>query len=309
MTLETDLLIDRRHLKRRLVFWRTLAVLALVGVVLVALRSRDGGFGFAGPYVARVRIDGVISSEDKLAAQIRGLADRPEAKALILAIDSPGGSVTGGEALHEAIADVAAKKPVVAVMGGVAASAGYMIAVPAQRIFARDGTLTGSIGVYLQNFDVGPLLDRIGIDVETFKSGPLKDEPSPFEKTSPAGQQMLQGIVADYYDQFVQMVAAGRHMDAAKVRKLADGRPYTGRQALGLGLVDQIGGERAARAWLAKAKGVPETLRVRDLEQQGFVARTVGESLAGISIAARKYALSQWLNLDGIWSLWQRPAD
>jgi protease-4 len=309
LSLETDLLIDRRRLKRRLVFWRTLAVLALVGVIVVGLRHQGGGYGFGGNYVARVRVNGVIAGEDRLARQIGELAGDKSVRAMILAIDSPGGSTTAGEVLHDAIARFAARKPVAAVMGGVAASAGYMIAVPAQRIFARQGTLTGSIGVYLQTFEISGLLDKVGISTDAIKSGPLKDEPSLFEKTSPAGRQMLQGIVTDYYDQFVEMVAAGRHMNVDKVRQLADGRPYTGHQALALGLVDQIGGEQAAREWLAKEHGVKSSLPVRDITQGNLAERVFGESLTNLVMYSWKIAVSQGLSLDGIWSLWQRPAE
>ncbi len=135
---------------------------------------------------------------------------------MILSIDSPGGSVSGGETLHDAIARVAAKKPVVAVMGGLAASAGYMIAVPASRIFAREATLTGSIGVLLETGEVSGLLNKIGITAEVIRSGPLKDEPSLVRPLSPAGKDVLQGLVNDMYDQFVTIVATGRHMDAGE---------------------------------------------------------------------------------------------
>jgi len=309
VSLETDLLIDRRRLKRRVVVWRTLAVLALIGIILVALRGREGGIWFGGPYVARARVNGIIAGEDELATELRKLATDKAARALVVEIDSPGGGVNAGEVLHDAIAAVAARKPVVSVMGGIAASAGYMIAVPARRIFAREGTLTGSIGVYVQSFEVTGLLDKIGVTPEVFKSGPLKDEPSPFEKTSPEARQMLQGIVGDYYDQFVAMVAAGRHMDVEKVRALADGRPYTGRQAVALGLVDQLGDEQDARAWLASAAGVPTSLPWRDISRASLAARTFGDSLSTLVEQAWKSLLSQWLSLDGVWSLWQRPGE
>ena len=247
MSLDADLLIDRRRLKRQVIVWRVVAVLAVLAAALTALHAGDSGIFGTGPYVARLRVDGVIGSDDRLAAQVRDLANDPQAKALIVSIDSPGGSVAGGEALHDAIAKVAAKKPVVAVMGGTAASAGYMIAVPAARIFARAGTLTGSIGVYLQSVEFSGLLTRLGIDAEVVKSGPLKDQPGLTEPLTPAGRQMLQGLVMNLYDQFVAMVAAGRHMDPETVRHLADGRPYTGAQALKLGLIDALGGEDAAR--------------------------------------------------------------
>ncbi len=275
--------------------------------MLVGLRGRGLVGGRGGAYVARVSVDGIIASEDRLSRRVAALGDDAAAKAVILRIDSPGGSATGGEVLHDAIARVAARKPVVAVMGGIAASAGYMIAVPAARIFARQGTLTGSIGVYLQTAEISGLLDKLGVGTEAVKSGPLKDQPSLFEKTTPEGRQMLQGLVMDYYDQFVEMVAQGRHMDPATVRRLADGRPYTGHQAQQLGLVDQIGGEPEARLWLAQAKGVSAEMPVRAVGQLGFAQRALGESLAGLSEAVWKSFASQWLRLDEVWAVWQRP--
>ncbi len=282
----------------------------MIAAVLAGLRGRGlvGGPG-GGAYVARVRVDGIIAGEGQLARRVSALADEAAVKAVILDIDSPGGGVTGGEALHDAIARVAARKPVAAVMGGIAASAGYMIAVPATRIFALQGTLTGSIGVYLQTAEISGLLDKLGITTEAIKSGPLKDEPSLFEKTTPEGRQVLQGLVMDYYDQFVTMVAQGRHMDADTVRRLADGRPYTGRQALRLGLIDQIGDERDARRWLAEAKGVRSGLPIRDVGQPGLVFRAFGESLADFTNTAWKSLADQWLAVDGVWALWHRPAN
>ncbi len=307
------MLIDRGRLKRRLIVWRTIAVLAVIAAVLVGLRGRGlpgvQTVGFAGgDHVARVRVDGIIGAEDQLTRRIAALGTDPTVKAVIVAIDSPGGSVAGGEELHDAIARLAAKKPVVAVMGGIAASAGYMIATPAARIFARQGTLTGSIGVYLQTAEISGLLDRLGISTQAIRSGPLKDEPSFFEKTSPEGQQVLQGLVMDYYDQFVAMVAQGRHMDPDAVRRIADGRPYTGRQALKLGLVDQIGGEPEARIWLAQAKGVPAELRVENVTQAGLAARVFGESLVGFGNDLWKSLLGQRVSVDGVQALWQPPA-
>ncbi len=126
-----------------------------------------------------MKVDGIIGAEDQLTRAITALGDDRRAKALMLVIDSPGGGVAGGEALHDAIAGVAGKKPVVAVMEDIAASAGYMIAVPAARIFAHQGTLTGSIGVYLQTAEISGLLDKLGVSTEAIKSGPLKDQPEP----------------------------------------------------------------------------------------------------------------------------------
>ena len=193
MSLETDLLLDRRRLKRRLFVWRSLAVLAVLAAVLVALRGEQWRFG--GAHLARLTVSGIITDDRKLNEAVTKLADDDSVKALIVAINSPGGSVAGGEGLHDAIAHVAAKKPVVAVMGGTAASAGYMVAVPAARIFAREGTLTGSIGVLLETGEVSGLLKTIGINAEAITSGPLKDQPSFTRPLTPEGREVLQGLV------------------------------------------------------------------------------------------------------------------
>ena len=304
MTLETDLLLDRRRLKRRLLFWRSFAVLALVAAVLVAL-PRSGLRG--GAHVARLSVNGLITEDSKLNEAIAAVADEGAAKALIVAIDSPGGSVAGGETLHAAIARVAAKKPVVAVMGGLAASAGYMIAMPAERIYAREATLTGSIGVILETGDASGLLKTLGVSIDPIVSGPLKDQPSFVKPLSPEGRDVLHGLVMDMYDQFVGMVAAGRHMDPAKVRELGDGRAYTGRQALKLNLVDAIGGERDARDWLATAKGVSADLPVQDVtKDRGLAERALSSSLAPLVDGLWKTVFSQGLRLDGAWAIWQR---
>jgi protease IV len=286
------------------VFWRTFAVVAVLAAIVVALRH--AGIGVEGAHVAKLSVSGIITDDEPLNEAVEKLADDDSVKALIVSIDSPGGSVAGGESLHDAIAHVAEKKPVVTVMGGVAASAGYMIAVPADRIFARAATLTGSIGVLLEAPDFSGLLGKLGIDADTLVSGPLKNQPSFTHPLSPAGRQVLQGLVMSMYDQFVAMVATGRHMDPGKVRELADGRAYTGTQALQLGLVDQIGGERAARAWLASAKGVSASLPVEDVTTNGFALRIFADSIAPIFDGIWKTVISQSVSLDGGWAIWQR---
>jgi protease IV len=284
--------------------WRSFAVLAVLVAVLVALRGENAPFGRS--RLARLTVSGVISDDRKLTEAVTRLADNDSVKALIVAIDSPGGSVAGGEGLHDAIARVAGKKPVVAVMGGLAASAGYMVAVPAARIFAREATLTGSIGVLLETGEVSGLLKSLGVSAEAITSGPLKDQPSFTRPLSQQGREVLQGLVLDIYDQFVGMVASGRHMDAGRVRELADGRAYTGRQALKLGLVDAIGGERDARLWLAQNKGVSADLPIEDVSTSSFTSRALSGSLGLIFAELWKSLFSQGVILDGAGLVWQR---
>jgi len=302
MTLETDLILDRRRLKRRLVFWRILTIAAVLVAVVATVGVRGA---LPRDHVARLQVTGVITEDPRLVHAIERVADDPHVPALIVSIDSPGGSVAGGESLHDAIAHVAAHKPVVAVMGGTAASAGYMIAMPAARVFARGTTLTGSIGVILETGEASGLLGKIGLTADAITSGPLKDQPSFTRPLTPEGRAYLHGLVMDLFDQFVGMVAQGRHMDAAKVRELADGRAYTGRQALDLGLVDEIGGEQAARDWLAREKGVSPSLPVRNLRVGSFAERTFGAVFGAPITSYVKMMFSQWLTLDGAWALWQ----
>ena len=304
MSLDVDLLMDRRRLKRRLIVWRTLAVLAVVIAVLIGLRG--AGISAGGPRLARLSVTGIITEDRKLLAAVREAGKDTGVKALIVAINSPGGSVSGGESLYMAIREVAEKKPVVAVMGGLAASAGYMIALPAHRVFARESTVTGSIGVLMETGEISGLLGKLGVTAEAITSGPLKDQPSLLKPMTPAGREVLRGIVLDMYDQFVGMVATGRKMEPEAVRALADGRAYTGRQALKLGLIDAIGDEQDARAWLEKTKGLAADLPVEDITTGGLAGRVAANELLPFFDGLWKTLLSQSVRLDGPWAVWQR---
>lgn len=303
MTAATDLLLDRRRLKRRLFFWRVLAVLLGVGVVALATGARMTNFG-GDRHVERISVTGIITQNQKLIDAVDKLGKDPSVAAVIVAVDSPGGSVAGGESLHNALVRLAAVRPVVTIMGGTAASAGYMISLPAARIFASAATLTGSIGVILETGNASGLLDKLGLSAEAIISGPLKDQPSFTHGLSPDGRAYLQALVMDMYGQFVTMVAEARHLDEARVRVLADGRAYTGRQALPLGLIDEIGGEPEARTWLEREKQVPESLPVRDLKLGSLYERAFGATLAGLW----PMSLTQILPQPGAWAIWRPDA-
>ena len=299
MTLEADLIVDRARLKRRLTRWRIAAIAALA--VAVGLAVGLDGTSLSRQHVARLSITGMITDDRAVTEALRKLASNTDARALIVSIDSPGGTVAGGEALYAAIGRVAENKPVVAVMGATAASAGYMAALPANRVFAREGTLTGSIGVVLQTFEASRLLDRLGVGAEALTSGALKDQPSPFRPLTEEGRAALGAIIADLHSQFVRKVVAARGMDEAAVRALADGRALTGRQALAAGLIDAIGGEAEARAWLAAERQVPETLPVRPLAEPGVVRGL----FSGAVSAAHRALIGEWLRLDLPLAVWQ----
>jgi protease-4 len=304
MALDTDLLIDRRRLKRRLIFWRVVAVVALV-IAVIAGGQRQVRFGSLGlgQHVARIRVDGLIGDGTATIESLDKLRKDRSVAAVLLHLDTPGGQVAGGEGIHDAVQALAEAKPVVAVMDGTAASAGYMIAVAAPHIVARDSTLTGSIGVILETTNIGDLLSKVGVQTDPLVSGPLKGQPSLTQPLSPEGRQYLQGIVGDLFDQFVGLVARGRHMDPAHVRTLADGRAYTGRQALALGLVDEIGGDTQAVRWLEQTRHVTAGLPIIDPDKPGYFQRMVAQGVSGVVTSAQ-----QALRVDGAWSVWQPSA-
>ncbi|WP_413864426.1 S49 family peptidase, partial [Albidovulum sp.] len=180
MSLEPDLLADRRRLRRRLTLWRALAILAVFGAIALVAGSQGQDALPGSAHVLRLPVSGMITEDRRMLQALDRAATDASVRAVLVAIDSPGGTMAGGEALHAALARIAERKPVVAVMGATAASAGYMAALPAHRVFARDSTVTGSIGVLLQSFDVSELLERWGVRPQVIASGPLKDQPSLF---------------------------------------------------------------------------------------------------------------------------------
>ncbi len=298
MTPDSDILIDRRRLARRLALWRIVAIVALVAVAVVAVGRFDTITGR--DHLARVTIDGLIVDDPDIVAALVEVAEDSRVKALIVRIDSPGGTFVGGETLYRALREVAEGKPVVAVLGTVATSAAYMAAVATDRIFARQGTITGSIGVMMQTADMTGLLDKLGISAEAIKSGPLKAAPSPLEPLTDDVRAATQAIVDDMHALFTDMVAERRGLDAARARRLADGRVYSGRQALEHDLIDAIGGETEARAWLVAERGLPEGLPVNDVDTEPESE----EWFPSVRSLTRNMLLSERLTLDGLISVW-----
>lgn len=293
--LDARAILDRRRLRRRLGLWRLLAI-AAVAILIGALgwRAAPEGGAFAGSmggaHVARFAVEGVILDDPDRDRTLRRLAENDAARAVILRIDSPGGTVTGSEALYLSLRAIAEKKPLVAVMGEAAASGGYIAALAADRIVARGATLTGSIGVIAEFPNVEELLDTIGVSFNRVASGPLKAEPSPLREPSPEVLAAQEALIADSYDWFVGLVAERRGMDDATARRLGDGRVYSGRQAAAAGLVDEIGGEPEARDWLADARGVDRNLSVREVE----VDRPRRGLFAMLDAQARRAWLDAW---------------
>ncbi|MCC9621380.1 signal peptide peptidase SppA [Thalassospira sp. MA62] len=305
MALDADILLDRRRLKRSILRWRVLAVIAVVVAVVIGLAGtglRDGVMGPSGPVIAEVTVEGVITEDPYLLDALSAIEDDDDVVALIVHIDSPGGTVVGGETLFEALRRIGETRPIVAEMGTVAASGGYMTAIAADHIVARRGTITGSIGVIFQSMNFNGTLEKLGVEPLTVKSGPLKAAPNPFEPVDDNARAAMEGLISDMFDMFVEMVADRRDMSVETVRGLADGRVYTGQQAQANGLIDEIGGRRESLRWLEQEAGITPDAEVLPLEIDYPEDDLMSVLLEG---SLGKALTSEGLKLDGLLSVWQ----
>ena len=261
---------------------------------------------------------------------IRGNQDRVEAlerlaksraRAVIVHIDSPGGTTAGSEQLYDSLRALQAKKPMVVVVDGLAASGAYIAAISADHIIAHDTSLVGSIGVLFQYPNFTQVLKTIGIQMEEIKSSPLKAAPNGYEPTSPEARAAIEAIVLDSYAWFKDLVKNRRRMDDAQLAAVADGRVFTGRQGVALKLVDGLGNEKTALAWLEKEKKVPASTPVRDVSLEPRFGElsflhVAAWTFEAVGLSAIAHRIEAWggvqaierLNLDGLLALWHPPS-
>jgi protease-4 len=323
MSLDADQIVDRRRMRRKLTFWRVATVvIALVAIVGLgtAVARRTGLVGGSGDTIARVTIEGIIRTNQERVDALDRLA-KSRVKAVIVHINSPGGTTSGAEQLYDALKRVAADKPMVVVVDGLAASGGYIAAMASDHIIAQQNSLVGSIGVLFQFPNVTDLLKTLGVKVEEIKSSPLKAAPNGFEPTSPEARAALESVVKDSYAWFRGLVSDRRQLADAALDRVADGRIFTGRQGLELKLVDALGNEQTAREWLAKEKNIDLKTPVRDYQlaprfgDLPFIrvaAIWLLDSVGMTSIAQRLAEAGtvqaiERLNLDGLLAVWHPP--
>jgi len=320
MSLDADLIADRRRIRRKLTFWRATAIsLVILGIAAVGIvTSNRVGLVGVRPYIARVTISGLIRGDRERVEQLDRLGRSPTAKAVIVHVDSPGGTTAGSEQLFDSLSRLRAQKPLVVVVDSMAASGGYITALAGDHIVAQQTSLVGSIGVLFQYPNFADLLSKIGVKMEAVKSTPLKAAPDGYEPTSPEATAALNSIIQDSYAWFKGLVKDRRHMSDSELATAADGRVFTGHQAIDLKLIDELGDERTALAWLAKNKDVDAKLPVRDYALRSRLgdlpflhAATVAalDALGLDSLARRVDGLGPFgavesLNLDGLLALW-----
>jgi len=318
MSFETEAVLDRRRLRRRASLWRGLAILAVilgVGAAVSVGASQAPGIGTK--QIARVTIEGVITEDRRQLELLKRVADARNVEALILFINSPGGTTTGGEAVYEAIRKVAEKKPVVAQFGTVATSAAYIAGLATDQIVARGNSITGSVGVIFQWAEVSELLAKLGVKMHEVKSGPLKATPSPFQPPPEEGKAVAQEMIAESFQWFATLVSERRGIDTAAVPGLLQGRIYSGREALGHKLVDRIGGEDEAQRWLEESRGVTKNLKIVDWrpsrepawglfgESAMALAQWIGGPIGEVATRLMNARVLATLQLDGLVAVWQ----
>ncbi len=318
MTTDIDHILDRRGLRRKLSFWRIIALVAVAAALLAALAGAGlfKNLSSTGKHIARIPVSGMITEDRKLLKLIKNAEEDKNVAGVVLAIDSPGGTTVGGEAIFNAVRSLAEKKPTTASVGTLAASAGYMIASATDHIVARNSSIVGSIGVIVQYPQASELLDKIGVQMKEVKSSPLKAEPSPFHQPPPESIAVLRRLVDDSYGWFVDLVTERRPLDRNEVLKLADGSIYSGRQSLKLKLIDAIGGEETAKDWLVKERGLSKDLELVDWkipsDRSGLLFGTAlnrwlfGDSAGVIGVDPDRLPafVPKRLFLDGLLSVW-----
>lgn len=301
MTMTPDQLLDRKRLKSRIIQWRLVAVLALLAVVLVALGEKRMGGVIDKSYVARLSVYDVMVDDPVRDDLVKQILEDNHAKAAIIWMDSPGGTSVAGEELYHQLRTLATQKPVIVVMRTVCASGCYMAALGADYMIARETTLTGSVGVILESFEISRLADKLGITPETVKSGRMKDVPSLTRPMSAAERAEIQKTVDDTYSFFVTLLADRRKFSQKKALELAEGRIYSGRQAYEEKLIDGLGGEAEARAWLQDKHKISTRLEIRDIEPEPEFESFL-EKLEQLTFAPFRGALT--VPLDGMVSIW-----
>jgi protease IV len=320
MSLDSDVIVDRRRIRRKLTFWRVaaalIAIAAIIAVAMIAAPGDRTGLTAAGS-IARINIEGLIRSDQERVEALERL-EKSQAVAVIVHINSPGGTTAGSEQLYDALTRLKAKKPLVVVVEGLAASGGYITAIAADHIIAQQSSLVGSIGVLFQFPNFSELLKTVGVKVEEVKSSPLKAAPNGFEPTSPEARAALDSLVKDSYAWFRGLVKERRAMDDAQLEKVADGRVFTGRQAVDLKLIDQLGDEKSAVAWLVAQKGIKADLPVRDYKltprfgDLTFLRTAAAITLDALGLSAVARQIEQTgmaqaadrLGLEGMLALW-----
>ena len=283
------------NMLKRLRYKKTiLIVVAIFFFVILISDSR-----YKKPHIAKVTIDNIITQDSFRYEKLEELSQNKNTKAVIVFINSPGGTVVGGETLYKSIKNIAQQKPIISVMGEVATSAAYMASLGSNYIFAQEGTITGSVGVLVLSSEFTELAKKIGISTEVIKSGDLKASPSPLEKMTPKAREQMEKIVQEISKNFINLVKKERKLDNNKTQLISDGRIFTGQSALQIGLIDSIGNIKEAKEYLKIERNIDmlPILNMEIIKKEKMIEKF-------LSLFTNKINASKLLNLKGLISIW-----
>jgi protease-4 len=281
-----------------------IVVIAIVLAFAAGVARRLGGDEFGKSSIALLRVEGPIIDVTWYLEEVKKLTDQDRIRGVVLRVDSPGGAVAPTQELYRELLRLKEQKPVVTSMGTIAASGGYYLSCATDWIICNPGTITGSVGVIMEFTNIQELLRKIGVGSRTIKSGKFKDTGNPAREMTEEEERLLTDMVMDTYEQFVEAVLEGRSLDEAEARPYFDGRILTGRQALELGLVDELGNINDALAKVADMAGlpgVPREIYEPERDRPGLIGilfgRAASKAIESIADSIRDSAGDRWIQL------------
>ena len=272
-------------------------ILIIVTIFFFAILISDNRY--KNPHIAKITIDNIITQNSFRYEKLQELSQNKNTKAVIAFINSPGGTVVGGETLYKSIKNISQQKPIVSVMGEVATSAAYMASLGSNHIFAQEGTITGSVGVLILSSEITELAKKIGVSTEIIKSGDLKASPSPLEKMTPKAREQMEKIVKEISKNFIDLVKKERNLDNKKTQLISDGRIFTGQSAVQIGLIDTIGNIKEAKEYLKTEYNIDKLplLDFQIIKKEKLIEKF-------LSFFSGNINASRFLNLQGLISIW-----
>ena len=283
------------NMLKRLRYKKTILIVVAIFFFVILISDNR----YKKPHIAKVTIDNIITQDSFRYEKLEELSQNKNTKAVIVFINSPGGTVVGGETLYKSIKSIAQQKPIISVMGEVATSAAYMASLGSNYIFAQEGTITGSVGVLVLSSEFTELAKKIGISTEVIKSGDLKASPSPLEKMTPKAREQMEKIVQEISKNFINLVKKERKLNNNKTQLISDGRIFTGQSALQIGLIDSIGNIKEAKEYLKIERNIDmlPILNMEIIKKEKMIEKF-------LSLFTNKINASKLLNLKGLISIW-----
>ena len=283
------------NMLKRLRYKKTISIVVAIFFFVILISDNR----YKKPHIAKVTIDNIITQDSFRYEKLEELSQNKNTKAVIVFINSPGGTVVGGETLYKSIKNIAQQKPIISVMGEVATSAAYMASLGSNYIFAQEGTITGSVGVLVLSSEFTELAKKIGISTEVIKSGDLKASPSPLEKMTPKAREQMEKIVQEISKNFINLVKKERKLNNNKTQLISDGRIFTGQSALQIGLIDSIGNIKEAKEYLKIEHNIDmlPILNMEIIKKEKMIEKF-------LSLFTNKINASKLLNLKGLISIW-----